>query len=106
MPDLVEFEDDSGVGIGCTLLTHSIIDVGNEMTYYYGPIKLCRWSRVGANSTVMPGVTVGEGAIVGAGSVVTEDVPPWTIAGGVPAKIIRKRPRKDIVQPETQTHGR
>ncbi|MFX1474421.1 MAG: acyltransferase [Promethearchaeota archaeon] len=93
LPDLVEFEDDSGVGIGCTLLTHSIIDTGNRMTFYYGPIKLCRWSRVGANSTVMPGVTIGEGAIVGVGAVVTEDVPPWTIVAGVPAKVIKKRTR-------------
>jgi hypothetical protein len=91
LPDLIEFEDDSGVGIGCTLLTHSIIDTGGQMTFYYGPIKLCRRSRVGANSTVMPGVTVGEGAIVGVGAVVTEDIPPWTIAGGVPAKVIKKR---------------
>ena len=72
------------------------------MTFYYGPIKLCRWRRVGANSTVRPGVTIGEGAIVGAGSVVTEDIPPWTIAGGVPAKVIRKRsPRTNLIDQKT-----
>lgn len=45
---------------------------------------------IGANATIMCGVTVGENAIVGAGSVVTKDVPPNTIVAGVPAKVIRK----------------
>lgn len=46
---------------------------------------------IGRNVVVMPGVSIGEGAIVGAGSVVTKDVEPFTIVGGVPAKLIRKR---------------
>lgn len=46
-----------------------------------------------SNSMIMPGVTVGEGAIVLAGSVVTKDVEPWTIIGGNPAKKIRERKR-------------
>ena len=45
---------------------------------------------IGANVTVTPSVTIGDGAIVGAGAVVTKDVPPMTVVGGVPAKIIRK----------------
>jgi acetyltransferase-like isoleucine patch superfamily enzyme len=95
LPDLIEFEDDSGVGVGCTLITHSIIDTGQGMTFYYGPIKLCKGSRVGANSVIMPGVTIGEGAIVAAGALVTEDVPEWTIVGGTPARIIRQRTLDD-----------
>lgn len=47
-------------------------------------------ASVGSSSTIMCGVTVGENAIVGAGSVVTKDVPPNTIVAGVPAKVIRK----------------
>jgi acetyltransferase-like isoleucine patch superfamily enzyme len=47
---------------------------------------------IGANSVVLKGVTIGEGAIVGAGSVVTKDVPPYTIVAGNPAKIIREIP--------------
>jgi acetyltransferase-like isoleucine patch superfamily enzyme len=47
-------------------------------------------------SFVLPGVTVGEGAIVGAGSLVTKDVPAWTVASGRPAKVIREIPIKPI----------
>ncbi len=49
-----------------------------------------RGASIGSNATLLCGVTVGEGAIVGAGSVVTHDVPDWTVVAGNPAKIIRK----------------
>jgi acetyltransferase-like isoleucine patch superfamily enzyme len=45
---------------------------------------------VGYGCTLLPGITVGEGAIVGAGSVVTRDVPPWTVVAGNPARVIRE----------------
>lgn len=51
---------------------------------------VCKGASIGANSTILCGVTIGEGAIVGAGSVVTRDVPVWTVVAGNPAKIIRK----------------
>lgn len=44
---------------------------------------------LGANVTVLPGVTIGDGAIIAAGAVVTKDVPARTVAGGVPAKVIK-----------------
>lgn len=50
-------------------------------------IKLNAW--IGANATILPGVTIGENAIVAAGAVVSKDVPANTIAGGVPAKFIK-----------------
>jgi acetyltransferase-like isoleucine patch superfamily enzyme len=40
---------------------------------------------------ILPGVTIGEGAVVAAGSVVVKDVEPWTVVGGNPAKVIKKR---------------
>lgn len=53
-------------------------------------------SFIGANAVVLPNITVGEGAIVGAGAVVTKDVPPWTIVEGVPARPVGKRERLNI----------
>jgi len=46
-------------------------------------------------SFVMPGVTVGEGAIVGAGALVTKDIPAWTVAAGRPARVIRDIPKRE-----------
>ncbi|MFZ1461174.1 MAG: DapH/DapD/GlmU-related protein, partial [Ignavibacteria bacterium] len=46
-------------------------------------------ASIGSSATILCGVTIGENAIVGAGAVVTKDVPPDTIVGGVPAKIIK-----------------
>lgn len=53
-------------------------------------VTICDKSWIGFNSILLKGTTIGEGAIVGAGSVVTKDVPPWTIVAGNPAKIIRE----------------
>jgi acetyltransferase-like isoleucine patch superfamily enzyme len=53
------------------------------------PVHFGRGCFVGANATVLPGVTVGECAVVAAGAVVTEDVPPWHMVGGVPARLIK-----------------
>ena len=51
-------------------------------------VKLARW--IGSRVSVMPGVTIGEGAIVASGAVVTKDVAPYTLVAGVPAKFIKK----------------
>lgn len=56
-----------------------------------------RYAIVFSNAVVYPGVTIGEGALIGAGSVVTKDVPPWTVYGGVPAVWLRDRPRAELI---------
>ncbi|MBK8021791.1 MAG: hypothetical protein IPK19_10285 [Chloroflexi bacterium] len=54
------------------------------------PIRICDKAWIGFNAVILKGVTIGEGAIVGAGSVVTKDVPAWTVVAGNPARIIRE----------------
>lgn len=56
-------------------------------------IGSCVWIATGA--IIMPGVTVGEGAVVAAGAVATKDVEPWTVVGGNPAKFLKKRVLRD-----------
>jgi len=55
------------------------------------PVRVGRWADIGVNAVLLPGVTVGTGAIVGAGAVVTHDVPDRAIVAGVPATLLRYR---------------
>ncbi len=55
------------------------------------PVKVETGADIGMNAVILPGVTVGRGSIVGAGAVVTKDVPPFAIVAGVPARFIRWR---------------
>lgn len=54
----------------------------------FGKVEIKDWAYIGANSIIMPGVTIGEGALVAAGSVVTKSVAPYTVVGGNPARYI------------------
>ena len=64
-----------------------IFDAGHD----YKPVVIGDDVWIGANCIICPGVHIGEGAIVGAGSVVTHDVEAFSVVGGVPAKLIKKR---------------
>ena len=55
------------------------------------PIVLKGDNWIGANATILKGVTIGEGAVIAAGAVVTKDVPAYTVCGGVPARVIKNR---------------
>lgn len=93
------FQDQGGIEIGDeSLIGHNVViatinhdfDPANRGTMYLKPIILKEKTWIGANSTLLPGVTVGENSIVAAGAVVTKDVPPDTIVAGNPAKFISK----------------
>ena len=64
-------------------------DIG-EIKLDENPVVICDDVWIGCNAIILPGVTIGVGGIVGAGSVVTKDVPPYTIVGGNPARILRE----------------
>lgn len=74
------------------LFTH--MGGGNAVRKHYpdfdvfGKVMIEDWAYIGAHSQIMPGVTIGEGAIVAAGSIVTKSVAPRTVVGGNPAKYI------------------
>ena len=56
-----------------------------------GPVAIEDYAYIGSRVTVLPGVRIGRGAVVASGAVVARDVPPFTLVGGVPAKVIRER---------------
>ncbi len=55
------------------------------------PVHIGAWADIGTNAVVLPGVTIGKGSIVGAGAVVTKDVPPFAVVAGVPARFLHWR---------------
>lgn len=57
----------------------------------YSKVKIANDVWIGANSVILPGVSIGEGAVIAAGSIVTRDVPAFSIVGGVPAALIKSR---------------
>ena len=75
---------------------HPIHPVSRNSMYEYG-IDVTIGSNVwiGGNVVIMPGVTIGDCCVIGAGSVVTKDIPAWTVAAGNPARVIRKITEED-----------
>jgi acetyltransferase-like isoleucine patch superfamily enzyme len=63
----------------------------SEQTWRESDVVIGRRSWLAANVVVLPGVTIGEGAVIAAGAVVTSSIPAFAIAGGVPAKVIKLR---------------
>jgi acetyltransferase-like isoleucine patch superfamily enzyme len=63
------------------------------------PVRICAWADIGVSAVILPGVTVGKGAIVGAGAVVIADVEPFSIVAGVPARFLRRRDQASTEQP-------
>ena len=88
-------EEGAVIGYGAIIwtLNHDYNDI-----HFCGkgaPVTIGRRAWICSNSIILPGITIGEGAVVASGAVVTHDVEPYTIVGGVPAKVIGKRAEKE-----------
>ncbi|WKA49432.1 DapH/DapD/GlmU-related protein [Planococcus liqunii] len=93
------FQDQGGITIGDgSLIGHNAVlatlnhdmDPRKRSTMHPAPITIGKDVWIGANVTVVPGINIGDGAVIAAGAVVTRNVPSNTIAGGVPAKAIKQ----------------
>lgn len=99
------FQDQGGIKVGDgTLIGHNVVlatinhdlDPKENRKNHYAPITIGAHVWIGSNATILPGVTLGDWAVVAAGAVVTENVPPGAVVGGVPAKILKVIPEKSL----------
>jgi acetyltransferase-like isoleucine patch superfamily enzyme len=87
----IVIEDEVMIGTQVSIITENHpIDPKNRKILDLKSVLIKRNAWIGANVTILPGVTVGENSVVAAGAVVTKDVPANTLVAGVPAKIIKK----------------
>lgn len=85
----IEFEDGVSIAPGVRIATINHDFNQRHSIYTYGKVTIKKNAWIGMNVTIVPGVTIGEYAVVAAGAVVTKDVPPYAVVGGVPAKVIK-----------------
>lgn len=99
------FQDQGGIKVGDgVLIGHNVVlatinhdlDPKENRKNHYAPITIGAHVWIGSNATILPGVTLGDWAVVAAGAVVTENVPPGAVVGGVPAKILKVIPEKSL----------
>jgi len=97
----VEVEDEVFIGHG-VMFTNDLFPratagsgaLQSEADWKCIPTRVKRGASIGSNATLLCGITIGEKALVGAGSVVTKDVPPFTVVAGNPARVIKKLPQE------------
>lgn len=81
-------EDDVRISLNCTIATNNH-DFYDRDVLTCKPVRIKRNAWLGVNVTILPGVTIGENAIIGAGAVVTKDIPDNAVAVGNPAKVVK-----------------
>lgn len=112
----IEIGDECYLNMGCTFIDDAKIKIGNKVAFgpgvtiatvghpihpdhrrlmYGDPVIIEENCWIGANTTICPGVTIGKNSVIGAGSIVTKDIPENSVAVGNPCKIIREISEKD-----------
>ena len=96
-----------GIGPGVRVLTSTHQEAGRatpilDSPLAFAPVVIEDHADIGVSATILPGVTIGRGAQVGAGAVVAEDVPAYAVVAGVPARVLRMRPEQTRDEREGQ----
>jgi acetyltransferase-like isoleucine patch superfamily enzyme len=84
VPELITIESGVVISSGVIVAAH------DSYRHIVGPVRICREAFIGIGAIVLPGVEIGEHAVVAAGAVVTRSVAPYTMVAGVPAKVIKR----------------
>lgn len=92
-PELITICENATITQGTTILTHYFDPSQPGRHFRYGEVKIEKDAFVGCNVIICNSVTIGEGSIVGAGSIVTKNIPPYQVWAGSPAKYIKDRAR-------------
>jgi acetyltransferase-like isoleucine patch superfamily enzyme len=90
-PQLISIGENTIMGYNSTVLTHEFL----VKEYRKGRVEIGREVLIGTNTLILPGVSIGDGATVGAYSLVNKDIPAGALAAGVPARIIRQSKDED-----------
>lgn len=90
-PEQITIEKHAHLTMRCIVLTHHLDTTDAGIRWRKGKVHICEGAFIGANSIICNSVRIGKWAIVGAGSVVTKDIPDHEIWGGNPARFIKKR---------------
>lgn len=90
-PELITIEKEAIVTAGTTILTHYLDVQQKDIAWRYGKVHIKKRAFIGCNIVICNSVTIGEGAVVGAGSVVTKDIPPYQVWAGTPARYIKEK---------------
>ena len=101
--DLITLDDYAHLTGGCRLLCHQRNLIGYrkgdnaaKLKYKYGKIHIGKGCMIGMETMIMPNVTIGDGAIIGASSLVSKSIPAWTIATGRPAKVVKQIAERSV----------
>lgn len=97
----IVLEDQSQLGPYSVLVSGDHTTLGGSFRFgpsNLAPICIGQGAWIAAHATVTKGVVIGRGAVLAANSVATRDVPPFTLAGGVPARVIHKKPQIEVVR--------